>query len=353
MKKRYRVEFDRRQFLFVGGVASVAPFVVGWTKPNRVAVGTPNTMMKPGDYVWDPGRSPAGEVVIIVSIPEQIVHVYRGGIEIGKATCSTGRKGHATPTGVFVVLEKDINHVSSLYKGAKMPFMERLTWRGVALHAGNLPGYPASHGCIRMPYDFAQLLFGVSHLGVAVIVANDYSEPADVVHPTTFLPRAAAEEASRVVAKAQSKSLPPKRRHLGRQRPAKVVVSIPDKSVTVLEDGKIVAEGPLYVKGPGESVGSHVFVLKGADRNGAALRWTATSFRHSAAEPSDLTSADAVIARLSTDDRTANELHRLMHPGLTMLITDRPAASSTRSERGFVIATHHDPEGWETTVFEQ
>ena len=186
MKKRYRVEFDRRQFLFVGGAASVAPFVVGWTKPNRVAVGTPNTLMKPGDYVWDPGRSPIGEVVIIVSIPEQIVHVYRGGIEIGKATCSTGRKGHATPTGVFVVLEKDINHVSSLYKGAKMPFMERLTWRGVALHAGNLPGYPASHGCIRMPYDFAQLLFGVSHLGVAVIVANDYSEPAELFTQRRF-----------------------------------------------------------------------------------------------------------------------------------------------------------------------
>lgn len=353
MTDRYPIRFDRRRFLLAGGAASLAPLVAGWTKPNRVAVGTPNSMMKPGDYVWDPGLSPSGEVVIIVSIPEQIVHVYRGGFEIGKATCSTGRKGHSTPTGVFVVLQKDEDHVSSIYKGARMPYMERLTWRGVALHAGNLPGYPASHGCIRLPYDFARLLFGVTHLGVAVIVADGHSEPTEVVHPTTFLPSVVAAQAAQVVAKARSKSLPPKRRKLGSQRPTKVVVSIPDRKLTILEDGQVVAEGPLYVKDAEETVGSHMYVLRGVDRNGAALRWTATSFRHSAADPRNQTSPDAVIARLSTDDRTANKLHELMHPGLTMLITDRPAHSDTRSKRGFVIATHNNPEGWETTVFEQ
>ena len=353
MTDRYPIGFDRRRFLLAGGAASLAPLVAGWTKPNRVAVGTPNSMMKPGDYVWDPGLSPSGEVVIIVSIPEQIVHVYRGGVEIGKATCSTGRRGHSTPTGVFVVLQKDEDHVSSIYKGARMPYMERLTWRGVALHAGNLPGYPASHGCIRLPYDFARLLFGVTHLGVAVIVADGHSEPTEVVHPTTFLPSVVAAQAAQVVAKAGSKSLPPKRRKLGSQRPTKVVASMPDRKLTILEDGQVVAEGPLYVKDAEETVGSHIYVLRGVDRNGTALRWTATSFRHSTADPRNQTSPDAVIARLSTDDRTANKLQELMHPGLTMLITDRPAHSDTRSKRGFVIATHNNPEGWETTVFEQ
>ncbi len=352
MTSRNRTEFSRRRFLLAGGAVSVAPLITGWTKPNRVAVGTPNSMMKPGDYVWDPGLSPSGEVVVIVSIPEQIVHVYRGGIEIGKATCSTGRKGHATPTGVFVVLEKDVDHVSSIYKGARMPFMERLTWRGVALHAGNLPGYPASHGCIRLPYDFARLLFGVTHLGVAVIVADGLSQPIEVVHPTTFLSSAASEQAAQVIAKAKSKSLPPKRRNLGTQRPAKVVASIPDQTLTILEDGRVLAEGPLYVKQPGDIIGSHVYVLQGADRSGGALRWTAASFRHSAEEQGNQTSPAAVIARLSTDDRTAEQLHALMHPGMTMVITDRPAQSDTRSERGFAIATD-DPGGWETTVFEQ
>ncbi len=248
MTSRDRTVFNRRRFLLAEGAASVAPLISGWTKPNQVAVGTPNSMTKPGDYVWDPGLSPVGEVVIIVSIPEQIVHVYRGGVEIGKATCSTGRKGHATPTGGFVVLQKDLNHVSSIYTGGRMPFMERLTWRGVALHAGNLPGYPASHGCIRLPYHFAQLLFGVTHLGVPVIVTDNHSEPTEVVHPTTFLPSAAADEVAQIATKAKAKPLPPKWRNLGTQRPAKVVASIPDHTLIILEDGRVVAKGPATLR---------------------------------------------------------------------------------------------------------
>ena len=89
----------------------------------------------------------------------------------------TGRKGHRTPTGVFTVLQKDKDHVSSTYKGAKMPYMERLTWSGIALHAGNLPGYPASHGCIRLPLDFAHKLFSISHLGMVVILADATQNP--------------------------------------------------------------------------------------------------------------------------------------------------------------------------------
>ena len=99
-----------------------------------------------------------------MSIPDQRVAVYRDGMLIGASTCSTGKPGHTTPAGVFVILQKDKNHHSSTYNNAPMPYMERLTWQGVALHAGNLPGYPASHGCIRLPLEFAKLLFGVTRL---------------------------------------------------------------------------------------------------------------------------------------------------------------------------------------------
>ena len=96
--------------------------------------------LKPGEFTWHPERSPKGPVAVIVSVPEQLVHVYRNGVRIAVSTCSTGKPGHETPTGVFTVLEKDKNHHSSTYNNAPMPNMNRLTWGGIALHAGQLPG---------------------------------------------------------------------------------------------------------------------------------------------------------------------------------------------------------------------
>src|SRR5262249_38501288 len=114
--------------------------------------------LKPGEFVWEPERAPEGPLLIIASIPEQVAYVYRDGIRIARSSVSTGRPGHPTPTGVFTILEKEPRHVSTIYKGAEMPYMERITWGGIALHAGDLPGYPDSHGCIRLPLEFSKLL---------------------------------------------------------------------------------------------------------------------------------------------------------------------------------------------------
>jgi lipoprotein-anchoring transpeptidase ErfK/SrfK len=92
---------------------------------------------------------------------------------IGVSTVSTGKPGHDTPTGTFNILEKQLKHRSTLYNDAPMPFMQRLTWDGVALHAGNIPGYPASHGCIRLPAAFAELLFNATRLGVSVTITDE------------------------------------------------------------------------------------------------------------------------------------------------------------------------------------
>jgi hypothetical protein len=139
--------------------------------------------LKPGQFVWYPERAEAGPVAIVVSLPDQLVYVYRDGIRIGVSTCATGRPGHATPTGVFTILQKDKTHRSSLYNDASMPFTERLTWSGVALHAGNLPGYPDSHGCVHLPLAFSKLLFAVTQLGTPVIIADAATAPAEVLHP--------------------------------------------------------------------------------------------------------------------------------------------------------------------------
>ena len=101
-------------------------------------------------------------VQILVSLPTQTMTVYKGGVEIATSRVSSGKPGHTTPSGVFSILQKKRMHYSNLYDNAPMPYMQRLTWSGVALHAGRVPNYPASHGCIRMPQAFARQLFGVT-----------------------------------------------------------------------------------------------------------------------------------------------------------------------------------------------
>lgn len=122
-------------------------------------------------------------MVVVVSLPEQRAHVYRNGVRIGVSTISSGKPGNETPTGVFPILQKKRMHHSNLYNDAPMPFMQRLTWDGIALHAGRIPGEPASHGCVRLPLEFSKLLFDATEHGVIVVIADELSQGADVVSP--------------------------------------------------------------------------------------------------------------------------------------------------------------------------
>src|SRR5256884_8993123 len=159
------------------------------TFTEGVRVSPETVTLKPGQYVWEPERTPEGPLLIVPSTTEQVAYVYRNGIRIARSSVSTGRPGHPTPTGVFTILEKEVHHTSSIYKGAEMPYMERVTWGGIALHAGDLPGYPDSHGCVRLPLEFSKLLFGVTMKGATVIIANTHSAPAETVHPGLFFAR--------------------------------------------------------------------------------------------------------------------------------------------------------------------
>lgn len=139
--------------------------------------------LKPGQFRWMPELSPQGPVVVVVSLPEQLVHVYRNGVRIGVSTISSGMPGFETGTGIFPILERETEHYSNLYDNAPMPYMLRLTWSGTALHAGHLPGRPASHGCVRLPKAFAQALFDAVRRGTVVVIADAASHPATVVVP--------------------------------------------------------------------------------------------------------------------------------------------------------------------------
>jgi len=128
---------------------------------------------------------------LLVSLDEQNIKVYRGLDLIEVSPISSGKRGHSTPTGVFSILEKRRKHYSNLYDSAPMPFMQRLTWSGVALHQGRLPGYPASHGCIRLPRAFAQSLFGLTERGAQVLVTRGAAEPVRISHkalPQPYVP---------------------------------------------------------------------------------------------------------------------------------------------------------------------
>ena len=133
---------------------------------------------------------PAGTpVMAIVSIGEQRVSIYDAEGRILRAQVSTGQRGYETPAGIYSVIQKNAEHYSNLYDDASMPFMQRITWSGIALHAGALPGYPASHGCIRMPYSFAERLFDLTKMGMRVVVMPHEATPVAISHPVLFKPK--------------------------------------------------------------------------------------------------------------------------------------------------------------------
>lgn len=128
--------------------------------------------LEPGQYLWDAKSASSGPLFLVIDLTAQRITVYRDGVLIGASTISTGSMGRETPTGIFTILEKKVTHRSSTYDNAPMPYMQRLTSKGIAIHAGDLPGYPASRGCIRLPNEFAKLLYGATAIGTPVMIID-------------------------------------------------------------------------------------------------------------------------------------------------------------------------------------
>lgn len=151
----------------------------------------------PGRYVWrDDAAAAAGPLRVLVSLPLQIAFVFKGSVLVGVSSVSSGIAGHDTPTGTFTILQKDKDHKSSIYDDAPMPYMLRLTWDGVALHAGKVTGEPASHGCVRLPAAFARKLFGIAELGATVSVVDEVPDFVQQAPAPETGPAETAETAS-------------------------------------------------------------------------------------------------------------------------------------------------------------
>lgn len=342
-----KMRTSRRLFL-QGTVALAGAGMTGLAIPALAAKSGANDGLKPGQYSWNPELSPEGPVAIIVSLPDQRVHVYRNGVRIGVSTCSTGKPGHRTPTGVFTILQKDKHHHSSTYNNASMPNMNRLTWSGVALHAGHLPGYPASHGCIRMPLKFSELLFGVTHVGTPVIVADNHSEPTVVTHPGPALSGLASSEMSDAVSKLAKKKLPPKKRHEGKQHAVSLLVSRADNTLYIMRDGHILSKNKVEFARPNEPLGSHTFILMGSAKKAGSMQWKSIGYAPTGSNAKLAATDASVISRIQSDPALARKILQLMHPGLVLVMTDAPAHPETRSKHGFVIATQSTE--WTTQV---
>ena len=303
--------------------ASTALGASGHTKGREVAPFTPQLIA--GDYVWKPEVSPAGPVVIVVSIPEQKMAVFRNGIRIGSSTVSTGSKGHNTPDGVFTVLQKKVDHESSIYKGAKMPHMQRLNWDGIAMHAGNLPGYPASHGCVRLPADFAQKLYSVTTVGTTVIITDGKSATSETPNVGGLLTGAAGAPLAPGSFEWQPNKSP--------RGAVSVVFSTADRHAYMYRNGVQIGRARFDLGG--RVRGSHVYSALATFDSAGRRDWLVVTSIGRAKAPNLKTLA----SRLSIAPEFAAQVRAAIVPGSTLIVTDMPVSRQTRSSSGFGILT--------------
>ena len=320
---------NRRQFGRVAAAAAASRLTPSFAQ----RVDKDAEQLTNGEFNWYPERSPSGPIIAIVSLPDQRVYVYRNGVRIAASTCSTGKLGHQTPTGVFKILQKDKNHHSSTYNNAPMPYMNRLTWSGVALHAGQLPGYPASHGCVRLPKEFAELLFGVTKIGVTVVIADDKSQPEEVTHPGMVLGEYAAREFNAV--DTAIKATEYSEGHERAPKSPSVVVSSADKSIKVFDNGALAASGKVEIQNPEKPLGERVFTLTGSDDQSGTMAWQAVGVGASAKTTGE--DNGAALRRIKADLPTREAVRKRLKFGMTIVTTDQPADAKTRSGDGFVV----------------
>jgi hypothetical protein len=244
---------------------------------------------------------------------------------------------------VFTILQKDATHHSSRYNNAPMPFTERLTWSGVALHAGNLPGYPDSHGCVHLPLEFSKLLFHETQLGTPVIIADDATAPAEVLHPGLLWNQAIERDIQSVEANtsdAQAKTSPgaPAAMPSG---PLSILISGANRELFALQDGIEIVASPVTIADPGEPLGTHVLVL--ASQKGGQERWHTVGVGEAAADGQADDAATAARKRVQIPTDVANRLQPLLRAGTTVMITDLPATADTRSNKDFVVLAQAAP----------
>jgi len=334
----------------MGSAAAATPATA--TTDTTAATAAPRgpTDLKPGEFLWHPEISPAGPIVLVVSLDEQRAYVYRNGIAIGLSTISSGKTGHETPTGVFTILQKDKDHKSNLYNSAPMPYMQRLTWDGIALHGGNLPGHPASHGCVRLPQAFAQKLFGETKRGDTVVVADAKSAPMTLAYPAVLAPVNSTGKPLVETTDAPE--------HYWNDAAAPsgqvgILVSLHDQRLYVLRDGVLIGESRLQAKALPAFEGTTLFVMQQGysdvpsplDAHQRLHKWTAYPLLGQSAGNASPDLLATPSLPMALPPAFAEQLYRALVPGTTLLVTSLPAVRPVADEQNLQPVLESDAGG--------
>jgi hypothetical protein len=331
-----------------------------------------------------PQDPPKGPLQVIISIEDQRISLYDNGVLIAHSSVSTGVPGHPTPLGVFSVINKERWHRSNIYSAAPMPYMQRITWSGIALHAGVLPGYPASHGCIRLTESFATRLWHLTKRGTRVIIARDSVRPFEITNPHLFVSKstlsdsresqiataatggitAAATASISDVGVQEANSLPVPKSNAGgaalqKARPISVFVSRKLGKLLVRQDFTPLFDVPVKIQNPEEPLGTHLFMASQNER--LAIRWTVVSmpeeFSRSpgdrqkshkermertiatapAVPPTD--KANAALNRIEIPQDAFERISDLITPGSSLIVSDRGMSDETGSDTDFIVET--------------
>ena len=330
-----------------------------------------------------------GPLQIIISIADQRVSLYDNGALIARSSVSTGIPHHPTPLGVFSVIGKQRWHRSNIYSAAPMPYMQRITWSGIALHAGVVPGHPASHGCIRLTNSFASRLWHLTKRGTRVIIAHDNVQPVEIANPHLFRPKAAsgAPEAqaatvagssidaaaatheplmsnaeSQDAANLQAPGSAPAAVAPQKVVPISVFVSRKLSKLFVRRGFKPLFDVPVKIQNPEEPLGTHVFTAMEFQNEGAAIRWTVVSMpdefpimsegstREREAPAKQITEAtlpvllpnkaNTALDRIEIPQDAVDRISELLTPASSVIISDYGISHETGKDTDFIVVTH-------------
>jgi hypothetical protein len=329
---------------------------------------------------------PNGPLQTIISITDQRISVYDNGELIARSSVSTGIPRHPTPLGVFSVISKQRWHRSNIYSGAPMPYMQRITWSGIALHAGVVPGHPASHGCIRLRKEFAIRLWHLTKRGTRVIIAANDIRPVQITHPRLFVskpkvasaalasPDAIADDAPMTTAAAhpaptanadtqqvadlqgagsvQAAGAPRK------LAPVSVFVSGKSRRLFVRQGFTPLFDIPVTIQNPEQSLGTHVFTVTGFQDDGETLRWTVVSMPEKSPQPpsqrrargkqieeisppvSSPDKASTALDRIEIPEDVGERISKLLTLGSSLIVSDYGISGETGKDTDFIVVTH-------------
>ena len=327
---------------------------------------------------------PHGTIILAVSLADQRLTIWDDGVVVARSAVSTGVAGRETPRGVFTLLQKQRMHRSNIYSNAPMPFMQRITWSGVALHEGHVTGRPASHGCIRLPADVARKLFTYTRIGARVIVTDDPVTPADFVHPALFSalppappqPEPAAppvlqaalapvivETAAAVVLEplahipetqpaapvppvdaaspvaAQPEAQPSPTAQAAKPQPTghvSIFISGKERKLFIRQGFEPVYESPVEIA-PGAVLGAHLFTAMEVNQKDGSVHWSRVSLPVKG--PRNPGAAEA-LEQIQIPEQARLEVGRRLAAGASLLISDQGLGRETgKTATDFVLLT--------------